>query len=183
MFGLFTKKPDARTQQMYGRQAAQASKVCMYLYQHQACPPPDGGENIDLGNNKNRLLLSNHIVTRIEQLDLASLDGAGKSQAIMDMVQSDINKSSSASPSEGDAGLIISILNVIDGLARHYYELYPEYKPMFEMINQLAKICPVGMKVIFGDDLPVEVRRSFPHFSSLFEQNRANVLICGISGT
>jgi hypothetical protein len=66
------------------------------------------------------------------------------------------------------------MLGIVDMIARHYYDLYPQYKPLFEMVNQLAKICPTGVQVIFGDDLPVEVRRAFPHFSSLFEQNRAN---------
>ena len=70
--------------------------------------------------------------------------------------------------------VFIVIINNIDMLARHYYELYPKCKPMFEMINGLVKICPTGFKVVFGDDLPVDIRRVFPHFSIIFEQHRGN---------
>ena len=168
------KKPDACTQELYGRYATQASQICMYLFQHNACPPQDGAEKVDLTNEKNRAELVAEIVGRVDQLSLFDADGEHKSQILKDMVQADLSDSDSISTAQSDAGMILTTLNVIDMLGRHYYELFPEYKPMFEMINQLAKICPTGMQVIFGDDLPVEVRRAFPHFSSLFEQNRAN---------
>jgi len=171
---LLTKKPDARTQQMYGQYAIQASQVCMYLFEHHACPPKDGAEQIDLDDERNRSSLVGHIIAKIEELDLASLAGAGKSRALRDLAQSEIANSSSVTAVEGDAGMILSLLNIIDMLARHYYELYPGCKPMLELVNDLAKVCPTGMQVVFGDDLPVEVRRAFPHYSSLFEQNRAN---------
>ena len=174
MFGLFSKKPDARTQEMYGRYGMQASQVCMYLFQHNACPPQDGAEKINLTNEKSRAELVAEIVGRIDQLGLFDADGEHKSQILIDMVQADVSNADNISTAQADAGMVLTTLNIIDMLGRHYYELYPEYKPMFEMINQLAKICPKGMQVIFGDDLPVEVRRAFPHFSSLFEQNRAN---------
>ena len=174
MFGLFSKKPDASTQELYGRYGTQASQVCMYLFQHNACPPQDGAEKVDLTNEKNRAELVAEILAKIDQLGLSDAGGEDKAQIIMDMVQADLSNPGSISTAKSDAGMILTTLNMIDMLGRHYYELFPEYKPMLEMINQLAKICPTGMQVIFGDDLPVEVRRTFPHFSSLFEQNRAN---------
>ncbi len=174
MFGLFAKKPDAQMQQMYGRYAVQASQVCMYLFQHNACPPKDGEEKIDLLDESNRKALVDEIVKRIERLDLSSVDYESRSKNINDMARSDVEKSSEISQTQADAGMLITTLNIIDMLGRHYYQLYPNYKPMFEMINQLAKICPTGMSVVFGDDLPVEVRRAFPNFSSLVEHNRAN---------
>jgi hypothetical protein len=174
LFGLFAKKPDARTQEMYGRYAHQASQVCMYLFQYSACPPQDGQEKVDLTIEDNRTTLVEEIVSRIDLLGIAFVDGEERAEIFRDMAQSDVSNASSISVAKSDAGMILTILNIIDMLGRHYYELYPEYKPMLEMINELAKICPTGMQVIFGDDLPVEVRRSFPHFSSLFEQNRAN---------
>ena len=35
---------------MYVQQAKQATQVCMYLFQHHACPPKDGEEKINLDN-------------------------------------------------------------------------------------------------------------------------------------
>ena len=174
MFGLFSKKPDARTQQQYGRYGMQASQVCMYLFEHHACPPRDGHEEIDLTIDENRISLVKEIVENIVKLDLASAGDEEKSQLLKDMAQSALTSPSNVTQTQEEAGMILAMLNVVDMLGRHYYDLYPEYKPLFEMVNQLAKICPTGMQVIFGDDLPVEVRRAFPHFSSLFEQNRAN---------
>lgn len=174
MFGLFSKKPDASTQEMYGRYGAQASQVCMYLFQHNACPPQDGAEKVDLTNEKNRAELVAEIVIRIDQLGLSDAGGEDKAQIMMNMAQADLSNADNIYTAHADAGMVLSVLNMIDMLGRHYYELFPDYKPMLEMINQLAKICPTGMQVIFGDDLPVEVRRAFPHFSSLFEHNRAN---------
>lgn len=174
MFGLFSPKPDARMQQVYVQRATQVTQVCMYLFENRACPPKDGEEEIDLNDEHNRNRLVIEIVGIIENLNLSDADGESISEILIEMARKEINDPDTVSLTQSNAGMLLTVLNMIDMLARHYYQIYPKYKPMLEMINQLAKICPTGMQIVFGDDLPVEVRRVFPHFSSLFEQNRAN---------
>jgi hypothetical protein len=172
--GSLAKKPSAQEQHEYGRRAMQASQVCMYLFQHHACPPPDGMEKVDLNLEENRQSLAGAVVTLVHSLRLESLSSEQKAQAIVTMAQNLSLRADRLSRSENDAIMLVTVINVIDMTARHYYELYPNYQPLHELVNQMAKVCPSGLAVVFGDDLPIEVRRAFPHFSSLVEHNRAN---------
>ncbi len=167
-------KPNQNIEKSYVRYASQITNVSMYLFSHKCCPPKDDHAKIDLENEHNRTGLVSAIVSRINALGLVDCSHEDQASILRDMAKDDVENVATTSDTESDAGMILTILNLVDMLVRHQHDLYPEYKPMLEMVNQLAKICPSGMQVIFGDDLPIEVRRTFTHFSSLFEQNRAN---------
>jgi hypothetical protein len=168
MFGLFSAKPDMATQKMYTEQAEKAAMFCMHLRQFKSCPPKLGEGAISLDEEANKKELITAITDFIDLNDLSNGDHNAVTDAIINSQSSGGDQSSASS----SARAVISVLNMVNLLAKQYSDLYPNSKSMLKMVNQLAKICPGGMLVIFGDDPPIQVQRAFPHFSSMFEHNR-----------
>ena len=173
MFGLSRKAPSADAQREYVRQATFVVQTCLYLFQHHACPPVDGNAKYDLDDEENRKALGKAIGKRLKSLMPAIADPSSKMQAVIDMVASDSRLRHQLHQSEQDAGLVVMVIAGMDMIARHYYELYPKYQPMLEMVNNLAKIGPNGLRIVFGDDLPTEVREQFNYAARLWDDNRA----------
>jgi hypothetical protein len=53
-------------------------------------------------------------------------------------------------------------INSINGIARIHYEDYPQYQPLYDMVNNLAKTCCSGAAQTIGPNLPVEVVKTWP---------------------
>jgi hypothetical protein len=174
MFGLFSKKPDAELRDMYWNQAGQATQICKYLSQNNACPPNDGEDEIDLLDKINRTNLMEEILLKIKGMNLADASDLERSTLTLKLSADNQNNSGKVTPIQSNAILIVFTINIIDMITRHYFSYYPKFKPMLNLVNHLEKISSSGLQVVFGDDMPIEVRRAFPHFSSLFEHHRAN---------
>jgi hypothetical protein len=66
-------------------------------------------------------------------------------------------------------------VNNINWIARSYYEDFPQYKPLYEMVDNLAKTCCTGAAQTIGSNLPPEIVRTWPYFSKIFaEAKNAN---------
>ncbi len=178
---LFSHKPSREMQKSLGRQAELAARAFMYLYTHRACAPPDGKEKIDLSIDETRQSLVNSIIARIQSAGLEDANREERSKIINTMAKEDAANQDKISRELLDAGMLITIMNSVNEITHQYYEVYPDFQPLFELVNNLAKLVPPGLAVIFGDDLPIEIRRSFPRLSVLFEQNRAHGGIAGVT--
>lgn len=66
-------------------------------------------------------------------------------------------------------------INNINWISRRYYEDFPQYKPLYEMVDNLAKTCCTGAAQTIGSNLPPEIVRTWPYFSKIFaEATNAN---------
>lgn len=69
-----------------------------------------------------------------------------------------------------DAAVVCAAsINSINGITRVYYQDYPKYKPLYDMVDSLAKTCCSGAAQTIGPNLPVEVVKTWPYFSRIFE--------------
>ena len=73
-----------------------------------------------------------------------------------------------------DRGLQAELAKQANG-ARVYYEQYPKYRPLYEMVDSLAKTCCTGAAQTVGPDLPPEVVKTWPHFSQIFEEAKQSL--------
>ena len=176
MFGLFAKRPPREEQIILAKSAGAADELSMHLIQHRSFLPRSDKPRPDLDDEADRQEIVDAIIGKIEMLDLESAPENAKT-GILGAHLEDIMRDPNLPVVEDDAGFALYIMNGINVMYRRYRELYPKYRPLYEMLNQLAKIVPGGFRVVFGDDLPPQVRKAFPHFSIMFEENRANSFI------
>lgn len=140
----------------------------MYLFKYHACPPVDGNSRFDLDNPQNLRLVLDEISRRIEKMKLNYAHDSAKLDVLLDMNTRDRSSGASLSQFEQDAGLVLNVLAGTDMITRHYYEVYPKYRPMLDMVNNLAKIVPASLRIVFGEELPSDVKTAFPYASVLF---------------
>ena len=81
------------------------------------------------------------------------------------------------SPLETTALVNAHAIHAIDCIAKVYYEDFPKYRPLLEMVNNLAKSCCPGVAQTIGPNLPPEVTDTWPHFSRIFEDARGSHLL------
>lgn len=176
MFGLFTKKPSHEIQNSLGKQAANITQSFSYVFQHKMIPPNDGNidNSIRLDSDEDSSLLRDRFIELINNNFLARMAFEEKTQ-VLNHLAKDIFLSEEPPERYLDGAVfLLTTLNSADTITRVYYRDYPEYRPLLEMVNQLAKVVVPTLEVIFHNDIPNELRQVFPHVSSLIEQYRAN---------
>jgi hypothetical protein len=176
MFGMFSKnKPPLSLQNQLGRQANQSAQLFYYIVEKGQVPPPDAdpGSPVRGSNPEDRKQLISRISEIIENENLLLLDTESKSSALNGLTTS-MYSSIPLDRITDAAILMLATLSSVDTVARIYYRDYPDYAPLFGLVNQLAKTMGPAVRVIFGDDYPNDMRKLFPHVSSLLESYKAN---------
>ena len=123
--GLFGNKPDAETQQEYVHRATQACQVCMYLQQHDACPPKDGKEEIDLIDEENRKELVAQIARDIVYFNIKNIGPEDKSRVLTNLSEYYMNNTEEDLQIKSDSRLIMNVLNILDTITRKAYPVVP----------------------------------------------------------
>lgn len=166
--GLFTRKPNRALQAEFMKQANQALVMFGYALEFKKTIPRDGMEHeaLDLTTKKNRDAIRDKLVHLIREHQLS-----GCTEAEIGGVRLVPLAMKHSKPPIEDAALCSALaINSINGITRAYYEIYPKYQPLFEMVDNLAKTCCTGAAQTIGPDLPLEVVETWPYFSRIFEE-------------
>jgi len=176
MFGLFSKNPPAALQNELGRQASQASQAFFYIStkQHVVPSPSFKDDPVDCSSEQDRQKLIETINRIIEANGLLlNNEIAAQSEVINSLVRT--NAAMGALDKFDDAAVfLLALLQCVNTVGRTYYKEFPESKALFKLVNQLAKVASPALVDVFGDDYPNNLRKLFPHVSSLLESYRAN---------
>jgi len=176
MFGFFGKKPPADLENALGQQGYKVAQNFFYVVQKGQIPPHQAHERnpITLSSDVDRSALVEKFIEVLNHNKLHHLDTDEKLEAINAIALDTLGGGKIPERIMDGALFLTTTLSFVDMIARVYYRDYPEHKPLFEMVNQLAKVIPPALDRIFDNDIPKELRETFPHVSSLIEQNRAN---------
>lgn len=173
MFGrLFGNRPPRDLEREMVQQANGIAQVFTYIERRGAIPARDGCEDLPLDDEDNRVAIVDAVNRIVSENNLTDLDGRSKTAFFAGKVFE--FRRNPPSGVDDAAWCIASFMNNTDMISRTYYHEFPNHKPLFEMVNTLAKIVCPGLEQVFGDDLPLEVRRAWPHLSQMFEGYRAN---------
>lgn len=168
--GLFTRKPSRTLQAEFVKQANHVMNIFGHALKLKTTNPASGKEDdaLDLTVKENRDVILDELVHIVHEYKLegckeAEIGGARLIPLVMDESRSAIT----------DAALNSALaINTINLIARAYYQDYPQYEPLFEMVDNLAETCCTGAAQTIGPDLPAEVVRTWPHFSRIFEETK-----------
>lgn len=162
-------------QQSYIEQANKCVKTFMYAHRFGGFPPLDGHEVLPLSIKENRDQIVQEIRGLIEKYDLIGTKKQDEefdlNQAVQRLALDSLNHSSDARDS---AVIILVTAPIIEMLSKHYYRFFPSYRPMFEMLDNIAKISMPILYTLFDEDMPVEFRQAFPYCSQMFESYRSS---------
>jgi hypothetical protein len=172
--GLFTRKPDRGLKAELEKQAVGALNIFGHALQMKKTNAPAGKEHeaIDLTIEENRDAIRNEIVRVIHDYGLegckeSEIGGARLMPIVMDQSKSPITDAAVCS------ALAINSINLI---TRNYYENFPDYKPLHDMVDKLAKTCCTGAAQTIGSNLPYEVVRTWPYFSRIFSEAKISLI-------
>jgi hypothetical protein len=171
--GLFSRKPDRGLQAELAKQANGARNLLGYALIHKETNPPAGveGAALDLTIKENRDAVRDELVRLIREHQLSGCTEAeigGVRLVPLAMMQP-------KAPVEDAAVCSAIAINSVNMITRVYYEQYPKYRPLYEMVDSLAKICCTGAAQTVGPDLPPEVVRTWPYFSQIFEEAKQSL--------
>ena len=170
--GLFTRKPSRDLEAEFVKRATQVCQFFGYVLQFKKVAPRDGMEHeaLDLNIEDNRSQIKARLVDLISEYQLGT---AGDAQRLVEMA-----KAKYATPIENAAVCTATCIGMINLIAMAYYEDYPKYKPLYEMVDNLAKICCSGAAQILGSELPAEMSKAWPYFTRIFmDTKRAHILL------
>ena len=162
--GLFTRKPSRGIEDEMVNLANGALSVFGYALQHKTTNPGLDGEELDLTVKENRNAIRHELVRIINECGLKGcseieIGGERLVPIVMNQCKPHITKA---------AVLSAISINIISMITKAYYEDYPRYKPLHDMVNNLAKTCCTGAAQTIGADLPPEVVKTWPYFARIF---------------
>jgi len=169
---LFTRKPGRTLQAELVKQANGALNIFGHALQFKTTNPAIGraDDALDLTVRENRDAIRDELVRIIHEYGLegckeAEIGGARLVPIVMDQ----------SKPLITDAAVGSAVaINSINLIARAYYEDYPRYKPLHDMVDNLARTCCTGAAQTIGSDLPLEVVRTWPYFSRIFAEAKSS---------
>ena len=134
--------------------------------------PRSGMEDtaLDLTIRENREAISKELVRLIREHNLA---GCTEGEIACHRLEP-LQRQEALSPIEDAALCSVVAINSINLITRLYYDVYPNYRPLLEMVDNLAKICCTGAAQTIGADLPPEVVETWPYFSRIFKEAKAS---------
>lgn len=171
--GFFTKKPDGELQAEFVKQATGALTWFGHALQFKKTNPRKGleDESIDLLQRENRDAIRSGLIRLIAENNLGSRDSK-HSKHTTDVLVSLVTKQNR--PAMEDAVLVTMFaIHSMNMITRFYYEEFPEFKPLYEMVNNLAKIGCSGAAQTIGADLPDEIATRWPYFARIFQDAKA----------
>lgn len=164
--GWFTPKPGRTLQAELLKQATGAQNIFGIALHRKTTNPAKGQDPLDLTIKENRDAIRDELVRVIREYGLEGCREAEIGGARLIPITMDKSK-----PPITDAAVCGALaINSINLIARTYFEDYPQYKPLHDMVNNLAKTCCTGAAQTIGSDLPSEVVRTWPYFSRIFAE-------------
>ncbi len=174
--GLFTRKPNRALQAEFIKQANHTLNLFGYALRFKKTIPPAGMEDaaLDLTIKENREGIGDELVDLIREHQLSGCTEAEIGGTRLIPLAMDQSK-----PPLKDAALCSALaINSINLITRVYYEDYPKYRPLYEMVDNLAKMGCTGAAQTIGPDLPPEVVDTWPYFARIFaEAKQSNTLL------
>ena len=172
--GFFSRRPSRELQAELIKQANYAVVWFGHALRFKSTNPSKllNNEKLDLNQATNRMAIRDGVVTLITSRSLSS-DPAGQST---DVLVSLIGESTSVL----DDAVVCTLMAIhaMNSIARFYYEDFPKYEPLREMLDNLIKIACTGAAQTLGSTLPNEIARGWPHFATLFNTAKdANLLL------
>ena len=169
--GLFTRKPSRDLAAELTRQAASATAIFAYALKHKKSMPRDRwpDEGLDLTVRENRNAIRDELIRIILDYGLEGCPDKEIGGARLVPLASD-----QSSPTIIDVAVSCALaINTFNYITRLYYEEFPKFRPLYEMVDNFAKIgCSGGAQAI-GTDLPPEVVRTWPYYARIFEQAKS----------
>lgn len=173
--GLFSRKPDRGLQVELANQANGARNLLGYALLYKKTNPPAGmeGAAIDLTVKENRDAIQDELVRLIREHQLsgcteAEIGGIRLVPLAMKQPKEPIQ----------DAAICSAIaINSVNLITRLYYEQYPTHRPLYELVDSLAKTCCTGAAQTVGPDLPPEVIETWPYFAQIFEETKQSLTL------
>jgi hypothetical protein len=150
---LFARKPSRALVAEFVKQANGVLNIFGYALQQKTTNPAAGDDALDLTVEENRDAIRDELVRiireyRLEGCKEAEIGGVRLIPLVMDQSKSSIT----------DAAVANALaINSINAITRAYYEDYPQYQPLYDMVDSLAKTCCSGAAQTIGPNLPVEV--------------------------
>jgi hypothetical protein len=178
MFSFFGKKPNRATQRQYIEQADRLVESFMYIETYGGIIPKEGKEPLLLSVEKNRKDITFRLCELIQAHKLNQLNykynPIGFNQAVREIIINNANSDDGDDALDAAVGILV-LFPIIEHISHQYYECYPSYKHLFEMVNNIAKITMPTVFNLFDGNMPPEVRDSFPYVSQMFESYRASL--------
>lgn len=169
--GLFSRGPDRATQAELLKQARNSTNWFGFALMHKRTNAPDES-SIDLTVEENRIAIRREVVRLIQEYQLM---GCTEAEIGGDRLVP-LSKDAQANL-VGSALVTVLAINSISLISRYYYEKFPRYRPLLEMVNNLAKVCCPGAAQMIGEDLPEEVSQTWPYFARMFSEAKAASLV------
>jgi hypothetical protein len=150
--GLFSRKPDRGLEAELAKQASGARNLLGYALTHKKTNPPAGmeGAALDFTIKENRDAIRDELVRLIREHQLS---GCTESE-IGGVCLVPLAMTQPKAPVEDAALCSAIVINSVNMITSVYYEQYPNYRPLYEMVDSLAKTCCTGASQTVGPDLP-----------------------------
>ena len=140
--GFFTKRPSREMQATYIKGADLAMNVFGYALQKKTPNPPKNqfeDHAIDLTVGDNRTAIRGEICRLVRDCHFTSAtDGESMVRALKERI------SNAETSLEDAAAVSVAAIGAMDVVAASYYQIYPKYRPLYEMLDNLAKLCCPG---------------------------------------
>jgi hypothetical protein len=162
--GFFSRRPDRDLEATLIKQANFAVVWFGHALRFKSTNPSRllNNEQLDLNDAANRTAIREGVVNLINTRALSG-DASGQST---DTIISLLGKSTSVL--DDAVACTLMAIHAMNSIARFYYEDFPKYEPLREMLDNLAKTACTGAAQTLGSDLPGEIEQGWPHFSKLF---------------
>ena len=166
--GLFTRKPSRGLSKDLIKHANGAMNILGYALTtkktNSRAQNPD--EVLDLTAQENRDAIRSELVRIVREF---RLEGCTEVEIDSDRLMPVIRDESVSAITDAAVASVLAI-NSINLITRLYYEKYPSYQPLFEMVDNLAKMGCTGAAQTIGEDLPPTVAKTWPYFARIFEE-------------
>jgi len=161
-------------QATYIKCADLAMNVFGYALQKKTPNPPKNkfeDHAIDLTVGDNRTAIRGEICRLVRDCHFTSAtDGESMVRALKERIS---NAETSLEDAAAVSAMAIGAINVV---ARSYYQNFPKYRPLYEMLDNLAKFCCPGVAQMIGPDLPEEIVDTWPYFARMFSDAKESSL-------
>jgi hypothetical protein len=173
--GWFTRKPNRALQAEFVEVAKDAFTMFGSAIEHKTTNPLRGKPHdvLDLTVEENRDAIRTELVRIIHDYGLEGCNEEEISEVRLKSLSLEL-KLDQSKPVITIAALSCAFgMNNTNWIARRYYEDFPQYKPLLEMVDNLAKTCCGGAAQTIGPDLPPEIVRTWPYFSKIFAEAKS----------
>ncbi len=167
---FLNKRPSSEQQAEYTKIATGIMQNFIYATTKGHFAPRDGETKIfPIKDKDSRNIIKNEILKIIQNHHLKDLDLEGLSK----WQESEAHNAIKKETKEDIAFLVFTCILSYNMMARHYYEQFPSYNPMFKMINTLAKTCMPVIDNLFEGNISNDIKQIAPYFAKSFKEYKS----------